>query len=145
MRHQIRTLQAPTQWGTGAFVAIPAQSSTAQFNGQNIVTGAPGTVPVPSPRPAALDDSQLGGPYNQPSSVSPDYILPSIYVAHVNSSMHFPGDSGTGRITNISPVPSTAIGAVARNGWQNPRIGGQTVTQAIRPFTQWPTYGNYGK
>ena len=138
MRHQIRTLQAPTRWGTGAFVSIPAQSSTAQFNGQNIVTGAPGTVPVHSPKPPALDDGSLGGPYNQPSNVSPNYILPSIYVAHANSSMRFPGDIA---ITNVSPVPATAIGAVAGLGWARPRLGGQTVTASKRPFTQWPTYG----
>lgn len=139
MRHQIRTLQAPTRWGTGAFVSIPAQSSTAQFNGQNIVTGAPGTVPVPSPRPPALDDSSLGGDYNQPSAVSPDYILPSIYVAHANGSMRFPGDIRVAH--NPSPVPATAIGAVAGLGWARPRLGGQTVTASKRPFTQWPTYG----
>lgn len=138
MRHQIRTLQAPTGWGTGAFTAIPAQSSTAQFNGQNIVTGAPGTVPVRSPRPAAINDTMLGGPYVQPSNVAPNYILPSIYVAHVNQSMHFPGDTN---ITNVTPVPSTAIGAVPATGWAKPRIGGDTVTRAVRPFTRWNTYG----
>lgn len=136
MRHQIRTLQVP-QTGTGAFVVVPATNSTAEFNGQNMVTGAPGTVGVPSPRPAALMNTQLGGPYNQPSSVSPNYILPSIYVAHVNQTMHFPGDTN---ITNVSPVPSTGIGAVVNNGWTKPVIGGDKVTRALRPFTQWATY-----
>ena len=140
MRHQIRTLQVPTAWGTGAFVSIPAKSSTAAFNGQNIITGAPGTVPVPSPRPPALDDSSLGGPYNQPSAVSPNYILPSIYVAHVNNTMAFPGDSGTGRITNISPIPATSPGNIVVDGFGKPRIGGDTVTKAVRPFTMWKTY-----
>ena len=138
MRHQIRTLQAPTNWGVGAFVSIPAQSSTAQFNGQNIVTGAPGTVPVYSPRPVCMDDSSMGGPYNQPSAVSPDWILPSIYIAHVNDTMHFPGDTRVAH--NPSPVPATAIGAVVNNGFNKPTIGGNQVTRAIRPFTQWQPY-----
>jgi hypothetical protein len=138
MRHQIRTLQVPTQWGTGAFVSIPAQSSTASFNGQNIVTGAPGTVPVPSPKPSALDDSSLGGPYNQPSSVSPDWFLPSIYVAHANKSMRFPGNIAR---RNVSPVPATAIGATPQTAWGKPRIGGTKVTRSVRPFTQWIPYG----
>jgi len=139
MRHQIRTLQAPVNGGAGAFVAIPAQSSTAAFNGQNIVTGAPGTVPVYSPRPTSLNDSSLGGKYNQPSDVSPNYILPSIYVAHANKTMKFPGDIA---IENVSPVPSTAIGAVVANGWRKPSIGGDRVTRAVRPFTQWKTFNN---
>jgi len=139
MRHQIRTLQAPVAGGVGAFVAIPAQSSTASFNGQNLVTGAPGTVPVYSPRPAALDDGELGGPWNQPSAVSPNYILPSIYVAHANKTMRFPGDIA---IENVSPVPATAIGAVVATGWSKPNIGGDRVTRAVRPFTQWAPFNN---
>ena len=117
---------------------VPAGSKTAEFNGQNLVTGAPGTVPVYSPRPEGLNDGQLGGPYNQPSSCSPDYILPSIYVAHANKTMKFPGNT---EIQAVSPYPATAIGAVVQNGWKQIRIGGQTVTRSIRPFTTWPTYG----
>ena len=141
MRHQIRTMQVPQNWGTGAFTVIPARNSTASFNGQNIVTGAPGTVPVYSPRPAALNDSSLGGPYNQPSACAPDYILPSIYVAHVNSTMHFPG-ALLGH--NPSPVPAATVGMIPQQWQHKARIGGRTVTSAVRPFTQWPTYGNNG-
>jgi len=79
--------------GAGAFVPVPAGSKTAEFNGQNIVTGAPGNVPVYSPRPEGLNDGELGGPFNQPSSCAPDFILPSIYVAHANKTMKFPGDT----------------------------------------------------
>ena len=140
MRTQIRTLEVPiNRGGAGAFMPIPAGSKTAEFNGQNLVTGAPGTVPVYSPRPEGLNDGELGGPYNQPSSVSPNYILPSIYVAHANTTMKFPGNT---EIAAVSPYPATAIGAVVQNGWKQIRIGGQTVTRAIRPFTTWPTYGS---
>ena len=139
MRHQIRVLQAPTAWGTGAFVSIPAQSSTASFNGQNLITGAPGTVPIYSPRPAAMDDSSLGGEFNQPSAVAPNWILPSIYVAHANKTMRFPGDIA---ITNVSPVPATAIGAVVATNWRKPSLGGDQVTRAVRPFTQWRPFNS---
>jgi hypothetical protein len=139
MRFQIRTLQVPQHWGTGAFVCVPAQQSTASFNGQNIVTGAPGTVPVPSPRPPALNDGELGGPWNQPSSVSPDFILPSIYVAHANSTMHFPGDTA---ITNVAPVPAVAQGNVAKALWVKPVLGGDRVTRSVRPFTRWRNYSD---
>ena len=141
MRHQIRTLQVPQNWGTGAFTVIPARSSTASFNGQNLVTGAPGTVRVASPRPAALSDGELGGRLNQPSSCGPNWILPSIYVAHVNN---FRTATGGLYTDNVSPVPATAIGAVPAQWQHRTRIGGRTVTSAIRPFTQWPTYGGNG-
>lgn len=138
VRHQIRTLQVP-MIGAGAFVPVPAvASSTAQFNGQNRVTGAPGTIPVPSPRPPALNDGELGGPYNQPSSVSPNWFLPSIYVAHVNETMLFPG----ALFANESPKPSTAIGAVVKPNWSKPVIGGNRVTRSVRPFTRWLPYNN---
>ena len=139
MRHQIRVLLATTAWRTGAFVSIPAQSSTASFNGQNLITGAPGTVPIYSPRPVAMDDSSLGGEFNQPSAVAPNWILPSIYVAHANKTMRFPGDIA---ITNVSPVPSTAIGAVVATNWRKPTLGGDRVTRAVRPFTQWRPFNN---
>ena len=136
MRHQIRTLQVPTNWGTGAFVAVPAANSTAEFNGQNIVSGQPGNKAVYSPRPAAIQSTDIGGPYVQPSSVSPNAFLPSIYTVRVNNSMLFGGSL----FRNVAPVPATAIGAVVRNGWFNPVIGGNRVTRAVRPFTQWATY-----
>jgi hypothetical protein len=137
MRIQIRTLQVPTAWGTGAFMPLPAAVSTAEFNGQNIVTGYPGTCAVPAPRPPALRDSDLGGFFNQPSDVAPNYILPSIYVARVNNTMHFPGNISR---TNVSPVAATAIGATARAAWTKPVIGGDKVTRSVRPFTQWRTW-----
>ena len=137
MRHQIRTMQVPQNWGTGAFTVIPARNSTASFNGQNIVTGAPGTVPVYSPRPAALDDSSLGGPYNQPSACAPDYILPSIYVAHVNPTLHFPGKLFC---DNVLPVPAIDSTRVAAQSQYKTRVGGRTTTGSFRPFTQWPIY-----
>jgi len=138
MRWTIRTMQVPTGWGTGAFVPVPAAVSTAEFNGQNIVTGAPGTVAVRSPRPPALSDGELGGPFNQNSSVAPDVIYPAVYVARVNSTMRFPGNIA---ITSVSPVPATALGASPAQSWKRPRIGGDTVTTSVRPFTQWRTYG----
>ena len=142
MRVTYRVLEAPTGWGTGAFAPIPAQSSTAEFHGQNQVNivGSPGTTPIPSPRPPALSDGELGGPYNQPSSVAPNWFLPSIYFWRPNRSAHFPGDINTPGYY-VSPVPATAVGVVVQPSWRKPVLGGDRVTAAIRPFTQWQTYG----
>lgn len=142
MRHTIRTLQVPVNYGTGAFSVLPARSSTASYNGGNVVVGAPGTVPVPSPRPAALDDGQLGGPFNQPSSVGPNWFLPSIYVARITRAMfHLTGGLYS---DNYSPAPIPDITRLAAQWQKRTRVGGRTVTTANRPFTQWPTYGKGG-
>lgn len=136
MRFSIRTMQTPKR-GVGAFAVTPAASSTATFNGQNIVTGAPGTKAVPSPRPAALNDGELGGPYNQPSACAPDVFYPCIYVAHANPTLHFPGKVYS---DNVLPVPAVNQGRVAAQTQYRTRVGGRTTTAAFRPFTQWPTY-----
>lgn len=137
MRIQIRTIGVPIK-GAGAFSPTLTWGAAPATNGQNIVTGAPGTVRVPSPRPAALNDGQLGGVLNQPSSVAPDWFLPSIYVSHVNNTLHFPGMV---RSDNTLPVPAIAVNRSAAQMQHRTRIGGRTVTASIRPFTQWPTYG----
>ena len=136
MRWAIRTLQVPKRGG-GAFAVVPAQSSTASFNGQNIVTGSPGTMKVPSPRPAAMNDSMLGGPFNQPSSVAPNWFRPAIYVAHVNPTLHFPGRL---LCDNVLPVPALGHTRVAAQSQYKTRVGGRTATGSFRPFTQWPIY-----
>jgi hypothetical protein len=139
MRFQIRTLQVPTKWGTGAFCPgfVPGGAPVTAGAVQQI-TGAPGTRRVPSPRPAALNDGQLGGPFNQPSSVAPDWFSPSIYVNPSQGvGLHFPG-----RIfgDSVMPTPSINLGRTALQ-WQHTfRIGGTTVTSSNRPFTSWPTY-----
>jgi len=137
MRHSIRTLQIPSKWGMGAFVVVPASIGTAAMNGQNVVEGCPGTMRIPSPRPAAMNDSSLGGPLNQPSANAPDCILPSLYVARVNQSLTFPGAIVH---DNVLPVPVPNVGRSAIQSQHRTRLGGRTATASLRPFTQWPTY-----
>jgi hypothetical protein len=136
MRLQIRTLQVPL-CGAGAFTPTMTFGAAPMSNGQNIVTGSPGTIRVSSPRPAAMNDGSFGGRYNQPSSVAPDWFLPSIYTGHENPSLRFPGKV---RSDNPMPVPAINQGRSAAQFQHRPRIGGRTVTASVRPFTQWPTY-----
>ena len=136
MRWAIRTLQAPLK-GSAAFAPGPIIGGAPATNGQNQVYGAPGTVAIPSPRPAALNDGELGGSFNQPSGVAPDVFYPSIYTGIPNSTLHFPG-----RVFGDSVIPAPAVnqGRSALQTQHRVRIGGRTATQAVRPFTQWPTY-----
>jgi hypothetical protein len=137
MRFSIRTLQVPTKWGMGAFAPTLTFGGAPATNGQNLISGAPGTIRIPSPRPAALDDSALGGPYNQPSSVAPNWFLPALYTFHANRTSRFPG-----RLLgdNVLPVPVPNVARTAIQSQHRVRVGGRTATAALRPFTQWPTY-----
>jgi hypothetical protein len=136
MRFQIRTLQVPTK-GAGAFMPTFSNIGTAATNGQNEVVGMPGTVPIYSPRPAALSDSELGGPYNQPSSCAPNWFLPSIYFARMNSTLQFSGRTWS---DNVLPVPAITTNGNIKPFQHRARVGGRTTTTSNRPFTQWPTY-----
>jgi hypothetical protein len=137
VRFQVRTLQVPTKWGMGAFLPTLTFGGAPATNGQNKVCGMPGTVRIPSPRPVALVDGELGGPFNQPSSVAPEWFLPSIYYNPANRSLHFPG-----RLMgdNVLPVPIPNVRRTAIQAQHRVRVGGRTATAALRPFTQWPTY-----
>lgn len=137
MRVQTRTLQVP-RCGAGAFSPTLTRGGAPASNGQNIITGAPGTSPVYSPRPAALSDGELGGQFNQPSSVAPNWILPAIYTFHANPTVHFPGKL---KSDNPLPAPVPNLGRTALQWQHRTRVGGRTATAALRPFTQWPTYG----
>lgn len=137
MRVQTRTLQVP-RLGAGAFAPCLTIGGAPATNGQNVITGHPGTEAVPSPRPAALNDSELGGPLNQPSSVAPNVIYPSIYTFHANPTSHFPGRLVS---DHVLPVPAGNLGRTALQWQHRVRVGGRTTTRALRPFVQWPTYG----
>ena len=136
MRIQVRTLQVPRR-GAGAFLPGVTPIPTAATNGQNEVWGCPGTMAIPSPRPPALQDGELGGPFNQPSSVAPNFFYPSIYYAKMNNTLRFPGKLLS---DNVLPVPAIAVGRSAKQSQYKTRVGGRTATAAFRPFTQWPTY-----
>jgi hypothetical protein len=76
-------------------------------------------------------------PTNQGSDVAPNVFYPSIYVARVNPSLHFPGALVS---DHVLPVPAIAVGRSAQQNQYKTRIGGRTATAAIRPWTTWPTY-----
>jgi hypothetical protein len=139
MRIRYRVLQTPSK-GAGAFMPVPAAQRQAASAGQNQagIVGSPGTTPVPSPRPESMNDQSFGGRYNQPSDCAPNVFYPSIYYWRPNHSVHFPGKL---LCDHVLPVPAQPMGAVPKQWQHRVRVGGRTTTAAIRPFTQWPTYG----
>lgn len=136
MRVAIRLLGAPTK-GVGAFLPTltPPPSASSAGVTQSRITGYPSTRPVPSPRPPALSDEQLGGPANQPSDVSPNYITPPIYFVRPQ-----PVVKGWAS-TNELPLRCPDVVRLPGNVTLRVRVGGQTATAWPRPFVSFPTYG----
>ena len=137
MRFAVRTLQVPAKWGMGAFLPTLTFGGAPATNGQNKISGAPGTIRIPSPRPPGMVDAG-NSPQNQPSDVAPNWFLPALYTAHANPTLHFPG-----RLfgDNVLPTPVPNVGRTAIQSQHRVRLGGRTTTGSFRPFTQWPTYG----
>ena len=135
MQARIVVLNAPRN--PGAVLPQMTVTGSAATNGVCRVTGAPGTLPVPAPRPGAIP---LWGPNPkvQPSACAPTVIRPSLYVATPRCGTP-PVYRGGDR---VSPVPAVNPRLTAATRMQRPRrIGGRTVTRAARPLVRWPVYG----
>ena len=141
-RLQIRMMDAPTS-GLAAFMPTPYGVTTPAASSQGVLrlVGYPGGLRVPSPAPAAHNDGELGGPYNQPSRCSPNYIAPSKYIARI--SRQTTGLAPTSS-TNVIPAPAGATVRTAAQNQYKTRIGGRTTTPWFRQFVRWPTYREVG-
>lgn len=130
-------LNAPAR-GLGAFMPSRAATPSGASNGECRVAGAPGTMPIPSPKPPAVPAAAAGpnGYQTNPSYAAPDFILPSIYVSYPDG-CSFPGK----RVSdNVLPVPAGNWGRSAKPWNRRSRVGGQTATAWPRPFITFPTY-----
>lgn len=134
-------LDAPTK-GFGAFMPAPYAVTTPAASSQGPLTarleGYPGNRPIPSPAPAAMNDGELGGPFNQPSNVSPDVFYPALYFNHIDQTIVMPGFVRT--CANTVPVPAPYVGRTGTQTQLRSRVGGRTATAWPRAFVRWPTY-----
>lgn len=117
--------------GASAFMPVlnACVSARAPQWGMVQVTGHPGDLPVPSPKPAALPDGPLMRSA-QPSYNSPDTWYPSVYYTRVNG---FHPANNTVRImsTNEVPIPARRLVLVPKITQRRVRVGG------LRQVT-WP-------
>ena len=138
-----RVLDVPNV-GAAAFTPLPARNPVASSYGLVHIKGAPGTEPVPAPPPAAIPSLSAAGKGGmvsaQGSTVSPDTILPAIYVPLANN-MGPAADTGLGmarRRLNELPVRAVDPGRLPVPVWQKFPAGGKQLPQP-RAFVRWPS------
>jgi hypothetical protein len=111
----------------------PSGDGAALFWGAAGVYGQPGTVPVSSPRPAALTDTSWG-PYVQPSGCAPDYIMPSQYHnVPSNRWSHVRTQSN-----NVMPVPAANLHNMPGIAYTPQMVGGQYQVAQPQAISVWP-------
>lgn len=140
-----RVPDLPTR-GAGAFLPAPPPVVTPPVLsswGLVGVFGAPGTMPVPSPKPrvTASGVRTSADGLAMPSNVSPDVILPSIYVSSVS---HMGPQDGALNVAvrhhNDMPVPAVNIIRTAGVAQPAPtKLGGKAVTPWPRALPRWPS------
>lgn len=136
-----RALDIPP-YGAGAFMPQPARNPVASSYGLVHIDGSPGTDPIPSPRPASMPSLTIQGGVNsaQGSSVSPDVILPAIYIPSARN-MGPTDDVGLGmarRRLNELPVRSIDPGRRPVAVWQQFPMGARPLPWP-RAFIRWPS------
>ena len=138
-----RVLDLPPK-GAGAFCPIPARNPVASSYGLVHVYGCPGTTPVSSPDPEAVPSltARPIGDVNsaQGSAVTPDFILPAIYIASADN-MGPEMDVGIGMARRrLNELPMRAIDPGRRPvpvAMQFPAGANQLAWP--RAFVRWPS------
>lgn len=131
-----RVMDLPTR-GLGAFTPTLVSTPHASSGGLELIAGAPGTIPIPAPKPAALPLFGLD-PKTQGSNVSPNVITPAIYIAET-ANMHPPVPV---RHNNELPVPARGWARSPGQAFRDPsKIGGRRVVPWPRTFQRWGSVG----
>jgi hypothetical protein len=131
--------------GRHAFAPLPAATMEGVSGGSSVVFGAPGTLPVPAPHPSLTVDPARA---HQHSSIAPDMIAPSIYVARM---MHdfSPWRLGGGRHSgngSMMPIPAAGLGYVALPAQRAARTPSRAgVTATPRAVLRWKIFGGHGR
>lgn len=128
------------EYAVGALMSTPARQPSATSNGVVRIIGYPGTMPVPTPRPAALPETAAGTRSNQPSYAAPNMMLPSIYYTTPHG-MHPPVALLR---TNPLPVPAVQIYNMPRISQRMRRVGGQTQIGQPQVAQSWPQWRGQG-
>lgn len=127
--------------GASAFTPIPFTNSIASSWGLVKEYGAPGTLPIPRPRAAAIPPisaiRETQGTYVAPTVGLPDIYIP--YADNMGPAQHV---NMAGRRLTPIPVPAVSWINTALVSFQTSKIGGRLSMAWPRAFQRWPTITN---
>jgi hypothetical protein len=126
----------PGQW-VDAFMPMPTLTPAGATSVSRFTFGAPGTEPVPSPRPAgsaAQSDSPQWAP---PSAVAPTVFCPQLYVNDIRA-LGPPVRYLPAKVASLVP-PVGEIGGVSDVAMGGRKVGGRRSMHWPRPKTFWPS------
>lgn len=125
----------PEQW-VDAFMPMPTLTATAATSVSRFTYGAPGTEPVPSPRPAGSGTLSNNPAWAPPSSVAPTTFNPTLYVNDIRELgpqvRYLPA-----RVASLVPAVGE-IGGVSDVAMNGRKVGGRRSMFWPRPNTVWP-------
>lgn len=127
--------------GTSAFTPIPFRNPIASSWGEVVEYGAPGTLPIPRPKAAAVPPISAIRE-TQSTYVAPDYGLPDIYIPFADNMGPSQHVNMAGRRLTPLPVPAVSWINTALVSFQTSKIGGRLAMAWPRAFQRWPTIGN---
>jgi hypothetical protein len=147
-RYRVSDLPAA---GVGAFMPIPAVASIAASSAGDVhVYGSPGVIAVDAPDPGAvppltarnLGHSDAGKDSARPSEVTPDFILPAIYIADAANMGPSAGPMHLGmarrRFCEL-PVPAVNPLRLPIVQMSIPPVAGRRAMALPRPLQRFPT------
>lgn len=134
-----RVLDLPVK-GTGAFLPTMPRNPIASSWGLVKLSGAPGTMPIPRPKAAAVPPISAVRE-TQSTYVSPDVGLPDIYIPYPDNMGPSQHVNMAGRRLTPIPVPAVSWINTAMNAMTGSKIGGRAAMAWPRAFQRWPTIG----
>lgn len=131
VRYVVRDV--PPQW-LDAWLPMPTLSPAGATSVSRFTFGAPGTEPVPSPRPRGSMTLSSSPAWSPPSSVAPDWFLPQLYVNDIRAL----GPTVRYLPQRVAPLvpPVESIGAVGPQGPSQVAMNGRKVGGLRSMF--WP-------
>ncbi len=132
----------PPQW-TDAWFPMPTLTPAAASSVSRFTFGAPGTEPVPSPRPAGSMSQSKSPEWAPPSAVAPTYFCPQLYVndiRHLGPQVRYLPS----RVAQLVPPVGTNVGPLGKNGpsavaMGGRKTGGRRSMYWPQPRVRWPS------
>ena len=130
----------PPQW-VDAWFPMPTLTPAAATSISWTIFGAPGTEPVPSPRPAGSMTLSKSPDWHPPSAVAPDYINPQLCtqdIRYLKPPVHYLPLPFAELVDPVTPIGSHGPLGPPPVVMGGRKVGGRRSMHWPRVLTSWP-------